>query len=458
VGSKKKALVIAAVSLMLAAACRSSKKATTAPTTASPATTAAGSSTTAASGPATTAGGSSGSGPPNTPLPPVTGHTTTGVTATEIHVGAILYKAFYADGVTGFMARVKKENDAGGVYGRKIVLDAQLDDGQVESQDITAAKTLVQQDNVFAVVPVFTAAFSGAPYLNSSKVPFFGWSVQPVWCNLDWGFGFWGNDCDPTAVPLTGDFPQVEKQLFPDQSLTGKAIAIVGEENDSARVQANSLKSIWTTDGAKVVEVDSSIPSPPAVVGDYTPFADKIMTSNGGQPPDLVTIVGSVSDTLQLYKKLNQLGFKGIVQDYDLYDPHFAASTKGLVTNVQVEPFEAASSVPAVQTMIADLKAYDPNFSTSQTSAAGYWTADFFIQALKKVGPDLSREALYNAINGGFTYDYNGGGGIPVQWPVGHSYIQVGTGYVQANGTGFTVLVKPDHALPYIPNPAYKKP
>ncbi len=231
-GSTRKALVLAAVSLTLAAACSSSKKATTAPTTAGPATTTAGPATTAAAPPTTAA---AATGPVNTPLPPVTGHTTTGVTATEIHVGAILYKAFYADGITGFMARVKKENDAGGIYGRKIVLDAQLDDGQVESQDITAAKTLVQQDNVFAVAPVFTAAFSGAAYLNANKVPFFGWSVQPIWCNLDWGFGFWGNDCDPTVVPFTGDFPLVEQQLFPDQSLTGKAIAIVGEENDSAR-------------------------------------------------------------------------------------------------------------------------------------------------------------------------------------------------------------------------------
>jgi hypothetical protein len=257
-------------------------------------------------------------------------------------------------------------------------------------------------------------------------------------------------------VPTTGDFPQSERLLFSDQTIAGKTIAIVAEDNDSARVQASSLNAIWTKDGAKVVDLDSTIPTPPAVVGDYTPFANKIMGSNAGQPPDLVTIVGSVSDTLLLYKKLVQLGFKGIVQDYDLYDPHFAATTKGLVTNVQVEPYEAASSVPAVQTMITDLKAYDPNISLGQAAAAGYWTADFFIQALKKVGPDLSREALYNAINGGFTYDYNGGGGQPVQWPLGHTRIQVGTGYVQANGTGFTVLVKPDHFDPFIPNPVYK--
>jgi len=456
----RKGAVVAAASLLVVAACSSSKKSggSTATTAAASATTAAGTPTTAA-GTATTAATAStipGQLANVAPLPPVSGHTTTGVTATEIHVGAILYKAFYATGLSGFEARIKKENDAGGIYGRKIVVDAAIDDGQVEDQDITAAKTLVQQDNVFAVAPVFTAAFSGATYLNQQKVPFFGWSVQPIWCGLDWGFGFWGNDCDPQTVATTGDFPQSERLLFADHTASGHSIAIVSEDNDSARVQANSLNAIWTKDGSKVVDLDTTIPTPPAVVGDYTPFADKIMTSNAGKPPDLVTIVGSVSDTLLLYKKLVQLGYPGVVQDYDLYDPSFAANTKGLVTSVQVEPFEAAPTTPAVQTMITDLKAYDPTLSLGQAAAAGYWTADFLIQALKKVGPDLSREALYNAINSGFTYDYNGGGGEPVLWPLGHTRIQVGDGYVQANGTGYTVLVKPDHFDPLIPNPVYK--
>ena len=451
--SIRKSAVVAVASLVALAACSSSKK-----SSGSTATTAAASPTTAGAT-ATTAGpsgGGAGTLPTVPPIPAISGHTTTGVTATEIHVGAILYKAFYADGLTGFEARIKKQNDAGGVYGRKIVVDTALDDGQVEDQDITAAKTLVQQDNVFAVAPVFTAAFSGATYLNQNKVPFFGWSVQPIWCGLNWGFGFWGNDCDETTVKVTGDFPVAERLLFPDQTVQGKTIAVVSEDNTSAAVEADDVSAIWNKDGAKVVDKDETIPTPPAVVGDYTPFANKVMTSNNGQPPDLVEIVGSVSDTLLLYRKLQQLGYKGIVQDFDLYDPHFAANTKGLVTSIQMEPFEVASSVPAVQTMITDLKAYDPNVALSQPAEAGYWTADFLIQALLKVGPDLSREALYNAINGGFTYTYNGGGSVPVQWPLGHTMIQVGAGFVQANGTGFTVLVKPDHLLPLIPNPGYK--
>jgi len=441
---KKRGLVAVVVGVMVLAGCSSSKKSS-------------GPTTTAASGSPTTAGAGGTTATTATSVATISGATTTGVTATEIHVGAILYKAFYADGLTGFEARIKKENDAGGIYGRKIVIDAALDDGQDNNTDLTAAKTLVQQDHVFAVAPVFTAAFNGATYLNANKVPFFGWSVQPIWCNLNWGFGFWGNDCDETTQPTTGDFVVQEEKLFPDKSSTGKTIAIVAEDNTSAKVEATDLAAIWNQHGSKVVDLDSSIPTPPAVVGDYTPFADKIMNSNAGQPPDLVEIVGSVSDTLLLYRKLNELNYKGIVQDFDLYDPHFAASTKGLVTEIQVQPFEAAATVPAVQTMVTDLKAFDPNLSPSQPAAAGYWTADFFIQALKKAGPNLTREALYNAINSGFTYDYNGGGGAPVQWPLAHHMIQVGLGFVQANGTGFTVLV-PLATVPLIPNVGYKKP
>jgi hypothetical protein len=74
---------------------------------------------------------------------------------------------------------------------------------------------------------------------------------------------------------------------------------------------------------------------------------------------------------------------------------------------------------------------------------------------LKKVGPNLSREALYNTINSGFTYD-NGGVSTPVQWPVGHSLIQVGATFVQDQGTAYKVLV-PLTPQGFINNP-YLKP
>ena len=73
------------------------------------------------------------------------------------------------------------------------------------------------------------------------------------------------------------------------------------------------------------------------------------------------------------------------------------------------------------------------------------------MQALKKAGPDLSRESFYNAVNGGFTFDTQGVL-LPVQWPQGHTWNHVGIGFVQDAGDHFAVPVPlPDG--PIIPNP-----
>jgi ABC-type branched-subunit amino acid transport system substrate-binding protein len=435
----KRGLVIATAALMLLAACSSSKKSS------STATTAGGTATTAGAATATTGAATAST---------IAGHTTTGVTATEVHFGGILYKAFYGDAAIGFQARLKAQNDKGGVYGRKLVLDTTIDDNQTADTDLTAAKTLVQQDNVFMVAPVMTAAFGGADYLNSAKVPFSGWSIEPRWCGLMWGFGFEGNDCDQATAPKTGDFVAAEQKLFPDGSAKGKAIVLTAEDNDSARAAVNDFAKIWSADGAKVVLVDTSIPSPPAVVGDFTPFVQKIMTSNNGGPPDLVEMVNSVSDTIGLYKKLEQLGYKGVAQGFTNYDPRLlTGATKGLVTETQFAPYEDASTLPRLQQMIADMKAYSPSTALGLAVAAGYWSADFIVQALQKAGPDLSRESFYNAINSGFTFDTQGVL-LPVQWPQGHTWNHVGLAFVQDDGDHFGVPVHLQD-VPVITNPGY---
>jgi branched-chain amino acid transport system substrate-binding protein len=443
----RRGVVVAVAGLTVITACSSSKAKTTATTstTAATASTAAASSTTAA------AGGTTAATLPNVSVPPVSGDTTTGITATEIHVGGIYGKADFADGPDGFNARIKVQNDAGGIYGRKIVLDTMIDDGNDPSQDLTAAKTLVLEDHEFAVAPVFSEELGGATFMDDNKVPFFGWSVEPRWCNLNWGFGYWGNDCDLTKAPLALDFPPIAAKLFPDGTLQGHTVGLITGDVDSGRTAMLQFASVWRVGGAKVVLTDSSIPPPPAVVGDFTPYAEKVLTANSGQPPDLIEILGDFGTTLGLGKKLIQLGYKGIILGFTDYDPRIVGTTKGMVTLVQAAPFEEASQVPAVQQMISELDAYKPGIPLTQAVEAGWLTADFLIQALKKAGPNLSREALYNAINSGFTYD-NGGITVPVKWPVAHQLIQVGAAFVQDEGTSYKVLV-PLTPQGYIANP-----
>ena len=443
----KRGIVGAIAGLCVLGGCSSTKSgSTTATTAAAPATTAGAPVT-----PTTVSGGTGGATLPTVVVPPVTGDTTTGVTSTEIHVGGIYYKTDFGDGPEGFNARLARQNAAGGIYGRKIVLDTMIDDGNDPNQDLTAAKTLVQEDHEFAVAPLFTEELGGANFLNDSKVPFFGWSVEPRWCDLNWGFGFWGNDCDLTRAPLALNFPPIAAKLFSDDTLKGHTVALITGDVDSGRTAMLQFASVWRAGGAKVVLTDSSIPAPPAVVGDFTPYAEQILTANGGQPPDLLEILGDFGTTLGLDKKLIELGYKGIVLGYTDYDPRIVGTTKGMVTLLQYAPFESAPQVPAIQQMISDLNAYKPGIPKTQAVESGWLTADFLIKALLKAGPNLSREALYNAINSGFTYD-NGGVSVPVQWPLGHQLIQVGDTFVQDEGTSYKVLV-PLTPQGFIPNP-----
>ena len=446
-----KAATVFAASLMVLAACSSSKKSTTtATTTVGAAATTGAPTTTGAPAPA-------GSGPgvtlPTVTPPPVSGNTTTGITPTEIHFGGVYYKTYYAGADDGFNARLKRENDAGGVYGHKLVLDTMLDDNNVGDQDLTAVKTLVEQDHVFAVAPVVTSALASANYLESAKVPFFGWSIEPRWCGLNWAFGFEGDDCDLTKAPLALNFPPAFQSLFSDGTVQNHTVAMMTEDVVSSITASNQFAGVWRSAGAKVVLVDSSIPSPPAVVGDFTPYAEKALTSNNGQPPDMIEIIGGFGTTVGLDKKLVQLGYKGKVLGFTDYDPRVRGTTPGIITLMQYAPFEQ-SDIPAVSQLISDLRAYKPDIVMSQSVASGYWTADFLIAALKKAGPNLSREALYNAINSGFTYD-NHGAMTPVVWPVAHELIQVGTALVQDAGSSYKVLV-PLTPQGFINNPLLK--
>ena len=445
----KRGVAGAVAGLLVLGACSSSKK-STAPTTTAAKATGAAVATTTTSGPS----GATQATLPNVTVPPITGNTTTGVTPTEIHVGGIYYKTDFGDGPDGFNARIKRENDAGGIYGRKIVLDTMIDDGSLPDQDLTAAKTLVEEDHEFAVAPVFTQTLGGATFLNDQKVPFFGWSVEPRWCGLNWGFGFWGNDCDLTKAPLALDFPPIAAKLFSDGTLQGHTVGLITGDVDSGRTAMLQFASVWQTGGAKIVLTDSSIPSAPAVVGDWTPYAEKVMTANGGNPPDLIEILGDFATTLGLGKKLIQVGYPGKILGFTDYDPRIVGSTKGMITLLQYAPFESAASSPAIQQMISDLNAYKPGLPHTQAVESGWLTADFLIAALKKAGPNLTREALYNAINSGFTYD-NGGVSVPVKWPVAHSLIQVGATFIQDEGTSYQVLV-PLTPQGYIANPFLK--
>ncbi len=85
-----------------------------------------------------------------------------------------------------------------------------------------------------------------------------------------------------------------------------------------------------------------------------------------------------------------------------------------------------------------------PIFNSTATRGlsleAGYWSADLFIQILKKAGKNLTRERFIAAGNDNFSYDGQNAT-ADAQWPTGHTESISGLTLVLGNGTGYSVVV-----------------
>src|SRR5918998_5666742 len=106
----------------------------------------------------------------------------------------------------GAKAYIDMVNDDGGVGGRTIELVAEEDDNAQASRNASLVRSLVQQQDVFAVLPVATLSFSGARFLADEGVPTFGWNINTEWQGPENFFGEKGSflcfDCGSPFLPF----------------------------------------------------------------------------------------------------------------------------------------------------------------------------------------------------------------------------------------------------------------
>ena len=107
-----------------------------------------------------------------------------GVTDTEITVGGVAsvtnpLGGKYDTADDGVQAYFEMVNSQGGVHGRKLVLNPTRDDKL--SNNSAEVKGLIEQDDVFAVLPMASLLFTGADQLVAEGIPTFGWTINPEW-------------------------------------------------------------------------------------------------------------------------------------------------------------------------------------------------------------------------------------------------------------------------------------
>ena len=182
-----------------------------------------------------------------------------------------------------------------------------------------------------------------------------------------------------------------------------RSVAFIAEDNDSGKGGIALLTASVEDKGFDVVYGEASLPAPPDVLGDESPFVQALLTSDGGDAPDVIYLQATLSGT-KLAAALQDAGFEGMIITPS-YSPLLLGQPgyDGVWINTQLS---MDPEVPANAEMLEAVAAVDPEAKLSLSLAAGYWAADMFLQGLEETGPELTVESFLETMNGGdFTFE-----------------------------------------------------
>ncbi len=349
----------------------------------------------------------------------------------------------------GFDARIARFNAAGGIDGRKVVLNGVLNDGGSPSANLADVQTLALKDHVFAVVPYSTQAWSASSstLLAQQNIPYIGWAITPTACIGDTAFPVSGCAATPNYTTIQG-----EKQL---PATIGKPaaqvkFAVIGTDNAGGAAGTKTIAFAAKAAGLSVVYAQAPVPQ--GGTTDYSAYTQAILASGANALYIALDFPTGVSFTAAL----RQAGYTGAIINPTAYVPGLLTSQKQLAEALQgsyvtadFPPQEGGSAV--TKQALADLKASGQPQLLSLGVEIGWFSADEFIaelQATAKAGP-LTSANFVKTIRAGFTYNSGAGGLNGLTFPIGQSQPNSCAGYmlVKPNGT-YSV------ATPYSCNPS----
>ncbi len=323
------------------------------------------------------------------------------------------------DAFKGAKAYLDMVNDDGGVDGRKIELVAQEDDSAQASRNASLVRSLVQQEGVFAVLPVATLAFSGAKFLADEGVPTFGWNINTQWEGPKNLFGEKGSylcfDCGSPFLPYLARQAGASKAGI---------IAYTAQQSAAcAEGQKKSYEQFGQTAGVQLAFEDSSLGfgfTPGTLDGDIQAMRDKGVQFLG------TCIDGAGSGRLGEAIQRANLDITQYLPNG--YDPdiveQFGDVLEGSFVNSFTFPFEAEDPPEGMQQYKQAME--DSGTAVNELSLAGWISADMFVTGLRAVadsGDDLTRQNLVDAVNA--MDDFDAGGILPgTDWSIAHDKLE----------------------------------
>jgi branched-chain amino acid transport system substrate-binding protein len=340
---------------------------------------------------------------------------TEGLSGNEIRVGGLAAVTGplgdqYAPIFDGAQAYFDMVNEQGGVNGRKIKLVAKLDDATDPARNASQARALVEQNHVFAVIPVASPLFPGGKYLGEHNIPTFGWNINPEWSPAPSLFGERGSFTDFTgASPFYG---------YLAKKIDAKKVAIFAYTASQSRDCATGAEKSFKKYGFDVAFSDSSL-----AFGTSSLDAD-VQRVKDAKADFVITCMDVTGNTL-LSRTLRRAGLTNVRQFWPTgYDQEslakFADLYDGVYFRTGFVPFEEAGQSPALTQFLDEMKKRKPNTKISEVVLAGWIDADLFVTGLRAAGKDLTRQKLIEEINAISDYNAHGIEGN-VDWKIAHT-------------------------------------
>jgi len=343
-------------------------------------------------------GGEEEGGAPTAASPgasPAAAGDTTGITDTEILLGTHLplsqtVAAAYAPISDGMRAYFDYINETeGGVYGRKIKVVVG-DDHYNPPDTVEVTRKQVEQDEVFAIISGLGDETHNAvwKYLEEKGVPdmFLATGLHKF--------------TEPPVKTRFGGIPdyQVEGRMlgaYVAEHYNGKKLGILRENNEMGVDGLAGVKMGLEGSDVEIVADEKC----EATTADVTAQTQRI--KNAGV--DVVISVAGPVQSASLVKQAREVlawDVPILVSGVDCSDIFIwladAKNAEGVVSVVfGHQVYE--TDIPGIQKHIEIIKKYAPNVEPSNFTLYGATTAELMVEALKRAGPDLTREKLVEA-------------------------------------------------------------
>jgi branched-chain amino acid transport system substrate-binding protein len=344
--------------------------------------------------------GATGAGAGSAPTP--------GLTAKTVKIGYIfsetgLAASTFKNAGKAFQARIDRQNAAGGVDGRKI--ETEIVDDASSAANLTAAKDLVENRKVFAVVDNSSFAFLSYRYLVGAGVPMIGGGYDGTY------YGQPGNENVISALgngsPVSGltndNTVKVMKQLG------GKKVAALAYgQSASSSTAAKALQEYGVpSQGLRAVYTNTSVDFGtsdvgPLVLGIKNSGADSVYLPMVAAT-NLAIVQGLAQNGVDMKANVLATGY-----GQELLDSPAAASLgANTVFATQYKPVELKT--PATRQFQADLQKY-AGFSgvPDYGQYLGYITGELVVLGLQHAGKTPTRQGFVDGLHQLGTFDAAG--------------------------------------------------